>query len=218
MKKISVFLSMALMISSSLMITTSFTSCIDDEDSLVGPVDPQNNGDENSNYQMYSFSETLNYDSQKSSSASAFCASSRQAVPSTSSAADFCVGTQGQYGTFVCSPYGNLNNKTLLYQCYDANGIDYSNNKSTKIQNLGNVDIQDYYDVNTLEKMSVSSDYIDGKSSLGVGVNQLSSGQVIAFQTSDGCKGVAKMTFSKVKKAVTISGYVAVPKNSSLAK
>ena len=196
MKKISVFLSMALMISSSLMITTSFTSCIDDEDSLVGPVDPQNNGDENSNYQMYSFSETLNYDSQKSSSGSAFSASSRQAVPATSSTADFCVGTQG----------------------YDANGITYSNNKSTKIQNLGNVDIQDYYDVNTLDQLSVSSDYLDGKSSLGVGVNQLSSGQVIAFQTSDGCKGVAKMSFSKVKKAVTISGYVAVPKNSSLAK
>ena len=213
MKKISVFLSMALMISSSLMITTSFTSCIDDDDSLVGPVDPQNNGDENSNYQMYSFSETLNYDSQKSSSGSAFSASSRQAVPATSSTADFCVGTQGQYGTFVCSP-----NASLLAQCYDANGINYSSNKSTKIQNLGNVDIQDYYDVNTLDQLSVSSDYLDGKSSLGVGVNQLSSGQVIAFQTSDGCKGVAKMSFSKVKKAVTISGYVAVPKNSSLAK
>ncbi|MBP5503562.1 MAG: hypothetical protein J6Y24_12315 [Bacteroidales bacterium] len=218
MKKISVFLSMALMISSSLMITTSFTSCIDDEDSLVGPVDPQNNGDENSNYQMYSFNETLNYNSTKASTASAFCASTRQAVPANSSAADFCVGTQGQYGTFVCSP----NAKELSF-CYDANGVSFSSHKSTKIQNLGFVDIQDYYDVNTLDQMTVTSDYFvdpNGKiqTSLGVGVNQLSSGQVIAFQTSDGCKGVAKMSFSKVTKTVSISGYVAVPKNSSLAK
>lgn len=204
MKKIYLFMTMAMMA-----FATAFTAC---EDEQVNPNnnDPQNNGDENANYQMYSFNTTLNYNSTKASTGSAFCASTRQAVPATSSDADFCVGTQGQYGTFVCSP-----NASLLKQCYDANGITYSNNKSAKIQNLGNADIQDYYDVNTIENMSVSSDYLDGKSSLGVGVNQLSSGQVIAFQTSDGCKGVAKMSFSKVTKAVTISGYVAVPKNSS---
>lgn len=204
MKKIYLFMTMAMMA-----FATAFTAC---EDEQVNPNnnDPQNNGDENANYQMYSFNTTLNYNSTKASTGSAFCASTRQAVPATSSDADFCVGTQGQYGTFVCSP-----NASLLKQCYDANGITYSNNKSAKIQDLGNADIQDYYDVNTLENMSVSSDYLDGKSSLGVGVNQLSSGQVIAFQTSDGCKGVAKMSFSKVTKAVTISGYVAVPKNSS---
>lgn len=204
MKKIYLFMTMAM-----LAFATAFTAC---EDEQVNPDnnDPQNNGDENANYQMYSFNTTLNYNSTKASTGSAFCASTRQAVPATSSDADFCVGTQGQYGTFVCSP-----NASLLKQCYDANGITYSNNKSAKIQDLGNADIQDYYDVNTLENMSVSSDYLDGKSSLGVGVNQLSSGQVIAFQTSDGCKGVAKMSFSKVTKAVTISGYVAVPKNSS---
>jgi len=208
MKKIYLFMTMAMMA-----FATAFTAC---EDEQVNPNnnDPQNNGDENANYQMYSFNTTLNYNSLQPSAASAFCASSQQAVPATSSSADFCVGTQRQYGTFVCSP-----NAKELKDCYDANyethRIDFSNSKSTKIQDLGNVDIQDYYDVNTLEKMSVSSDYIDGKSSLGVGVNQLSSGQVIAFQTSDGCKGVAKMSFSKVTKAVTISGYVAVPKNSS---
>ncbi len=204
MKKIYLFMTMAMMA-----FATAFTAC---EDEQVNPNnnDPQNNGDENANYQMYSFNTTLNYNSTKASTGSAFCASTRQAVPATSSDADFCVGTQGQYGTFVCSP-----NASLLKQCYDANGITYSNNKSAKIQDLGYADIQDYYDVNTLENMSVSSDYLDGKSSLGVGVNQLSSGQVIAFQTSDGCKGVAKMSFSKVTKAVTISGYVAVPKNSS---
>ncbi|MBQ3617578.1 MAG: hypothetical protein II939_05400 [Bacteroidales bacterium] len=204
MKKIYLFMTMAMMA-----FATAFTAC---EDEQVNPNnnDPQNNGDENANYQMYSFNTTLNYNSTKASTGSAFCASTRQAVPATSSDADFCVGTQGQYGTFVCSP-----NASLLKQCYDANGITYSNNKSAKIQDLGYADIQDYYDVNTLENMSVSSDYLDGKSSLGVGVNQLSSGQVIAFQTSDGCKGVAKMSFSKVTKAVSISGYVAVPKNSS---
>lgn len=204
MKKIYLFMTMAMMA-----FATAFTAC---EDEQVNPNnnDPQNNGDENANYQMYSFNTTLNYNSTKASTGSAFCASTRQAVPATSSDADFCVGTQGQYGTFVCSP-----NASLLKQCYDANGITYSNNKSAKIQDLGYADIQDYYDVNTLENMSVSSDYLDGKSSLGVGVNQLSSGQVIAFQTSDGCKGVAEMSFSKVTKAVTISGYVAVPKNSS---
>lgn len=204
MKKIYLFMTMAMMA-----FATTFTAC---EDEQVNPNnnDPQNNGDENANYQMYSFNTTLNYNSTKASTGSAFCASTRQAVPATSSDADFCVGTQGQYGTFVCSP-----NASLLKQCYDANGITYSNNKSAKIQDLGYADIQDYYDVNTLENMSVSSDYLDGKSSLGVGVNQLSSGQVIAFQTSDGCKGVAKMSFSKVTKAVSISGYVAVPKNSS---
>lgn len=203
MKKIYLFMTMALTV-----FATTFTSC---EDEQVNPNDPiQNDGDENENYQMYSFNTTLNYNSTKASTGSAFCASTRQAVPATSSDADFCVGTQGQYGTFVCSP-----NASLLKQCYDANGITYSNNKSAKIQDLGYADIQDYYDVNTLENMSVSSDYLDGKSSLGVGVNKLSSGQVIAFQTSDGCKGVAKMSFSKVTKAVSISGYVAVPKNSS---
>ncbi len=212
MKKIYLFMTMALTV-----FATTFTSC---EDEQVNPNDPiQNDGDENANYQMYSFNTTLNYNSTKASSGSAFCASSRQAVPATSSDADFCVGTQGQYGTFVCAPKGHKKtDETLLYQCYDANGIDYSNNKSTKIQDLGHVDIQDYYDVNTLENMSVSSDYIAGKSNLGVGVNQLSSGQVIAFQTSDGCKGVAKLTFSKVQKSVSISGYVAVPKKSSAAK
>jgi len=195
MKKIYLFMTMAMMA-----FATAFTAC---EDEQVNPNnnDPQNNGDENANYQMYSFNTTLNYNSTKASTGSAFCASTRQAVPATSSDADFCVGTQGQYGTFVCSP-----NASLLKQCYDANGITYSNNKSAKIQDLGYADIQDYYDVNTLENMSVSSDYLDGKSSLGVGVNQLSSGQVIAFQTSDGCKGVAKMSFSKVTKAVSISG------------
>lgn len=206
MKKIYLFMTMAMMA-----FATAFTAC---EDEQVNPNnnDPQNNGDENANYQMYSFNTTLNYNSTKASTGSAFCASTRQAVPATSSDADFCVGTQGQYGTFVCSP-----NASLLKQCYDANGITYSNNKSAKIQDLGYADIQDYYDVNTLDQMTVSSDYLGGKSSLGlgVGVNQLSSGQVIAFQTSDGCKGVAKMSFSKVTKAVTISGYVAVPKNSS---
>ncbi len=205
MKKISLLLSLALMF-----FATTFVAC---EDDPLNINDIQNNGDENDNYQMYSFNETLNYNSTKASTGSAFCASTRQAVPATSSDADFCVGTQGQYGTFVCSP-----NASLLAQCYDANGITYSNNKSAKIQNLGNADIQDYFDVNTLDQMTVSSDYLGGKSSLGVGVNQLSSGQVIAFQTSDGCKGVAKMSFSKVTKTVSISGYVAVPKNSSLAK
>lgn len=205
MKKISLLLSLALMV-----FATTFVAC---EDDPLNINDIQNNGDENDNYQMYSFNETLNYNSTKASTGSAFCASTRQAVPATSSDADFCVGTQGQYGTFVCSP-----NASLLAQCYDANGITYSNNKSAKIQNLGNADIQDYFDVNTLDQMTVSSDYLGGKSSLGVGVNQLSSGQVIAFQTSDGCKGVAKMSFSKVTKTVSISGYVAVPKNSSLAK
>ncbi|MBR6179195.1 MAG: hypothetical protein IKQ70_15125 [Bacteroidales bacterium] len=205
MKKISLLLSLALMV-----FATTFVAC---EDDPLNINDIQNNGDENDNYQMYSFNETLNYNSTKASTGSAFCASTRQAVPATSSDADFCVGTQGQYGTFVCSP-----NASLLAQCYDANGITYSNNKSAKIQNLGYADIQDYFDVNTLDQMTVSSDYLGGKSSLGVGVNQLSSGQVIAFQTSDGCKGVAKMSFSKVTKTVSISGYVAVPKNSSLAK
>lgn len=207
MKKIYLFMTMALTV-----FATTFTSC---EDEQVNPNDPiQNNGDENENYQMYSFNTTLNYDNHNPSNASAFCASKQQAVPATSSDADFCVGTQGQYGTFVCSP-----NADYLRQCYDPYK-DYANNKSTKIQNLGNIDIQDYYDVNTLEKMSVTSDYFvdpNGKTqtSLGVGVNFLSSGQAIAFQTSDGCKGVAKMSFSKVTKAVSISGYVAVPKNSS---
>lgn len=207
MKKISLFLSFAL-----IAFATAFTAC---EDEQINPDnnDPQNNGDENANYQMYSFNETLNYNSTKASTASAFCASTRQAVPANNSSADFCVGTQNQYGTFVCSP-----NASLLAQCYDANGITYSNHRSTKIKNLGYVDIQDYYDVNTLDQMSVSADYLDGKSSLGVGVNQLSSGQVIAFQTSDGCKGVAKMSFSKVTKTVSIAGYVAVPKNAGSAK
>ena len=213
MKKISLFLSLAMMV-----FATSFVACEDEQINPNNNDDPQNNGDENANYQMYSFNETLNYDSQKSSAGSAFCASTRQAVPANSSAADFCVGTQGQYGTFVCSP-----NAKELSDCYDANGVSFSSHKSTKIQNLGFVDIQDYYDVNTLDQMTVTSDYFvdpNGKkqTSLGVGVNQLSSGQVIAFQTADGCKGVAKMSFSKVKKAVSISGYVAVPKNSAGVK
>ncbi|MBR4440748.1 MAG: hypothetical protein IKS00_04260 [Bacteroidales bacterium] len=200
MKKISLFLSMALTI-----FATTFVSCGDEQVTPDGPDNP-----ENANWDVYSFNETLNYNSTKASSNSAFSASSRQAVPATSASADFCVGTQGQYGTFVCSP-----NASLLAQCYDANGITYSSNKSTKIQNLGSVDIKDYNDASTFDKMSISADYLDGKSSLGVGVNQLSSGQAIAFETSDGCKGVAKMSFSKVTKAVTISGYVAVPKNAS---
>ena len=203
MKKISLFLSMALTI-----FATTFVSCGDDP---VTPDDPNNpENQETANYDVYSFSETLNYNSTKASTASAFCASSRQAVPANSSSADFCVGTQGQYGTFVCSP-----NASLLAQCYDANGITFSSNKATKIQNLGNVDPKDYQDAKTLEDLTISSTYLDGKQSLGVGVNQLSSGQVIAFETSDGCKGVTKMSFSKVTKAVTITGYVAVPKNAS---
>ena len=205
MKKISLFLSMALTI-----FATTFVSCGDEQ---VTPEDPNN--PENANWDVYSFNETLNYNSTKASSNSAFSASSRQAVPATSASADFCVGTQGQYGTFVCSP-----NASLLAQCYDANGITYSSNKSTKIQNLGSVDIKDYNDASTFDKMTITSDYFVDKNgqtqkSLGVGVNQLSSGQAIAFETSDGCKGVAKMSFSKVTKAVTISGYVAVPKNAS---
>ena len=209
MKKISLLLSLALMV-----FATTFVAC---EDDPLNINDIQNDGDENDNYQMYSFNETLNYNSTKASTGSAFCASTRQAVPATSSDADFCVGTQGQYGTFVCSP-----NASLLKQCYDANGITYSNNKSAKIQNLGNADIQDYFDVNTLDQMTVSSDiiydYKDEQESVGVGVKQLTSGQVIAFETSDGCKGVAKMSFSKVTKTVSTSGYVAVPKNSSGSK
>ena len=201
MKKISLFLSMALTI-----FATTFVSCGDEQ---VTPDDP-NNPENQANYDVYSFSETLNYNSTKTSTASAFSASSRQSVPATSASADFCVGKQSQYGVFVCSP-----NASLLSQCYDANGISFSSSKSTKIQNLGDVDVKDYQDVKTMEGLTVSSSYLDGKQSLGVGVNQLSNGQAIAFETSDGCKGVAKMSFSKLTQAVTITGYVAVPKNAS---
>lgn len=205
MKKIYLFMTMAMMA-----FATAFTAC---EDEQLNPNnnDPQNNGDENANYQMYSFNTTLNYDSGKPSSGSAFCASSRQAVPATSSDADFCALWQSQYGTVLCSP-----NASWAKEMYTTvNNTNYSNTNSTKIENLGIVDIQDYYDVNVLENMSVGTSYIGDSKNLGVGVSKLSSGQVIAFQTSDGCKGVAKVISAKATRSVSISGYVAVPKNSS---
>ena len=64
MKKISLLLSLALMV-----FATTFVAC---EDDPLNINDIQNNGDENDNYQMYSFNETLNYNSTKASTGSAF--------------------------------------------------------------------------------------------------------------------------------------------------
>ncbi len=207
MKKIYLFMTMAMMA-----FATAFTAC---EDEQVNPNDPiQNDGDENENYQMYSFNETLNYNSTNAGSGSGFSASSRQAVPAKSSDADICALWQNQYGVVLCSP-----NASWAKEMYTTvNGTSYSNSNSTKIDNLGFVDLQDYYDVNTLENMSVGTSYIGDSKNLGVGVSNLENGQAIAFQTSDGCKGVAKVSLSKVTKTVSISGYVAVPKNSSGSK
>ncbi len=185
------------------MATTIFTSC---EDEIL-PID---NG-QTDNYDVYRFSKSLSYNSTNPNEQSAFCARSQQTVAASSGDADICAGWQNQYGYFLCSP-----NASLLKDCYDANGKNYSNPNRTKIKSLGSADIEDYSDVNSLENLYVSSENIDGKSSLGNGVNQLSVGQVIAFETGDGCKGVAQVSnHSKVSKTITITGYVAVPKNSA---
>ncbi|MBR4215676.1 MAG: hypothetical protein IKR94_10190 [Bacteroidales bacterium] len=208
MKKIYLFMTMAMMA-----FATAFTAC---EDEQVNPDnnDPQNNGDENANYQMYSFNTKLSYDGTKLSNPSGFCASTQQAVPANNPSSDINAAWQNQYGYMLCSPKSVKGQE--LYECYSANSLEYVGYNSTKIQNLGFVDIDDYYDVNTLEKMSVGTSYIDDKSSLGVGVNKLQNGQVIAFQTSDGCKGVMQVvTVAKIPKYITVKGYVAVPKNSS---
>ena len=207
MKKLSFILSMALMLSSSFFVVSTFSSCSDEEDTL------NIDNEESANYDVYQISSTLSYNSTNPSERSGYCASSNVAVSANNSAADVCVGWVNDYGYFVCSP-----DASLLKQCYDANGKNYSSSKTTKIQSL-NEDVADYYgEPKKFDNFTVSSEYIENNSKLGIGLAHVSSGQAIAFQTSDGCKGVAKLTYSKVSKSVTISGYVAVPKNSSAAK
>jgi hypothetical protein len=91
----------------------------------------------------------------------------------------------------------------------------FSNSKATKIQKVASGDVKDYAESSSFDNLSISSSYIGGSSNLGVGVSNLNNGDIVAFEASDGTKGVIKVSSSKVKKAVTITGYVAVPKNAS---
>lgn|GEM_PF-3043084 len=206
MKKIYLFMTMAMMA-----FATAFTAC---EDEQVNPNnnDTQNDGDENENYQMYSFNTTLDYTSTNPTGSKGYSASANQLVSQAN--ADICAGSVNQYGDFICA-----SNANLLTQCYDANSKDYRGTKATLIQNLGDVDIDDYRDVDYLSTMSITPSYLGGSQKLGSGIDHISNGQAFAFQTSDGCKGVAKVSsVTKLNRKITISGYVAVPKNSSLAK
>lgn len=201
MKRISYVIGMALMISSSFFTTTGLTSCGEDDS-----VNIDNNGgydyEDEVAGTIQDFNVTLNYISNKPSSLGAFDAETCQAVSYTSSAADVALGWQQQQGYFITQP-----NSSLLKECFAANNIAYSNSSQCTIQNLGKININEYKDINELSKLQVSS----GKIANLPGNNQIQveSGDVIAFKTSNGTKGVAKLSgLSKVSKGITLTGVV----------
>ena len=162
------------------------------------------NNNNNNEGLVESFNVSLNYNSESFSALSAFDADDLTTVGANNSAADVCLGWQGQYGYFITSPNGSL-----IKECYNYNNLTLTNSNSTTVANLGQVSLSNYDDANELKSLSITSGKIPNIA--GSNQVQVNSGDVIAFQKGN-IKGVGQVTgLSKVTKKITFKGYVYNP-------
>ena len=184
------------------------SSC--DLSNATDDTDPNNNNNNNNNSDdAQSFSVGLTYTSTSPSTDKASLdINTLTAVPANQGDVTLC--WQSQFGYVITSPDGSI-----IKEIYDINTVSYSNNKTTTIQNLGQVDLANYDQLSELKALTVTSGSIPNYPKNQVQVN---AGDVIAFQRGD-IKGVAKLSgLSKVTKKITLTGYVYNPSNSSSTK
>lgn len=223
MKKFGALLSFIFLLSSSFFIVGGLTSC-DPEDTLDIDNGGNTNGggsgvEETTSGTIKAVNTTLNYESTKANSAlnNSLSASTGSVVALTSSDADLVFLYQDSYGKMVASPNADYISQLRGYNNYGG----YTKpSRYTNIKKVSN-SLNYYADIETLANMSVSSDYIGGKQSLGKGVSNLSSGDVIIYETSSGEKGALQITtgtFSKVSGTFTVKGYIYLPNSSSSSK
>ncbi len=182
----------------------TFTSCeLEDEEQNGNNNNNNNNGggDQTSD-EALPFTVNLSYNSNDISKDKGSLDISNLEAVSTNQG-DLTLCWQSQYGYMMTSPDGNLI-KQLLGGDYNA--VRYTNTKTTTVQNLGQVSLDNYDELSELNNMSVSSGSIPNCA--GKNQVQVSSGDVIAFQKGS-VKGVAKVSgLSKVTKKITLTGYV----------
>ncbi|MCQ2253074.1 MAG: hypothetical protein MJZ61_06475 [Bacteroidales bacterium] len=196
MKKLPFILSAALLLGTSVIFNTSCEGLEDDENNpIFGP-------EEDTPGMIKDFSVSLSYTSTDPNSIGAFDAETCSAVAYNSSAADVALCWQNSYGYMMTQPSGSE-----IKQLFTDNNKPYNNTNTCTIQNLGKKDINDYKDKETLSRLSVSSGTIPKLQ--GANQVQVEAGDVIAFKTSSGTKGVGKVSgLSKVTKNIKFSGVV----------
>ncbi|MBR4264991.1 MAG: hypothetical protein IKQ46_02925 [Bacteroidales bacterium] len=202
MKKITYILSMALMLSSAFFQVACDGLLHDDEDSTT--VDPNGGGEVVYDGAVQSFSVQLSYNSDKLSNPASLNANTLTAVAlNNSSEADLTLVRQSTLGYVIASPNAPYVKDLLRYNHSSFNNSGY---RTTKVMKL-NGDVSNYSDVSSLKNLTVSSGSIENVA----GKNQVvvNSGDVIAFETQSGVKGVAKVSgLSKITGKVTLTGYV----------
>ncbi|MBQ3690976.1 MAG: hypothetical protein II937_14100 [Bacteroidales bacterium] len=178
----------------------TFTSCeMENEDENGNNNNNNNGGGDQTSDAALPFTVDLTYTSGSQTAKASLDISSLTAV--SASQGDLTLCWQNNYGYVMTSPNGNL-----IKQLYDANTAPYSNTKSTTVQNLGSVSLDNYDELSELNSLSVSSGSIPDLA--GKNQVQVQSGDVIAFQKGS-VKGVAKVSgLSKVTKKITLKGYV----------
>lgn len=209
MKRLRYILSAVLLASA----TLAGTSCegVFDDENTNGWSDNNHNNNYNDGPEddvpgsIVDFQATLDYSSTNPSCMGAFDADSKKVVANNDSKADFVLCWQNNYGYVITQPKNQL-----IKDLYEANNKAYSNPSSCTIMNLGQTDISYYADKNSLYEMSMKSGSIPELA--GSNQVQVEPGDVIAFKTSSGAKGVAKISsLSKVSKHVTLKGYIYYP-------
>jgi hypothetical protein len=184
----------------------TFTSCeLEDEEQNGNNKNNNNNnnggGDQTSD-EALPFTVNLSYTSTSPTTDKASLdISSLTAVPA--SQGDLTLFWQTSFDYVITSPDGSI-----LKGVYEANNKTYNNNKTTTVQNLGQVSLDNYDELSELNSMTVTSGSIPNYSKNQV---QVQNGDVIAFQKGS-VKGVAKVSglskLSKVTAKVTLKGYV----------
>ena len=202
MKKIRIILAGAILAGATLM-GTSCEEIFDDQNSN-GWNDPNDNEGPEHDIPgtIEDFQVSLDYSSLNPGSLGAFDADSKKVVANNNQAADLVLCWQNNYGYVITQP-----KSSLLSQLYEANNKSYNNTNTCTIQNLGQQNLSYYADKNTLYEMSVKSGSIPNLQ--GTNIVQVEPGDIIAFKTNKGTKGVAQISsLSKVTKKITLKGYV----------
>ncbi len=208
MKKISIILSAALLMGSTLLNTScEFGEEVDD---IYGPSNNHNhnNGgdgpEEDAPGVIEDFTVTLDYTA-SGNSLSGFDADTKRVVSISDASADLVTCWQASYGDIVSQPAGGYIKELLSY-----NNINYTNSNTCTIQNLGKVNMRDYADKITMSELSPKPGSIANIK----GQNQVmvEPGDVLAFKTNKGTVGVAKVSgISKFSRKMTLTGYVYYP-------
>jgi len=188
----------------------TFTSCeLEDEEQNGNNKNNNNNnnggGDQTSD-EALPFTVNLSYNSNNISNDKGSLDISNLEAVSTNQG-DLTLCWQSQYKYMMTSPDGYEINQLLGG---DYNAVRYTNTKTTTVQNLGQVSLDDYDELSELNSMTVTSGsipYLKGTNQV-----QVEDGDVIAFQKGS-VKGVAKVSglkysVSKVKGYITLKGYV----------